>query len=277
MLDWLQTGGIRILAVIGVLWIINRFGRYLIRRAIDRAIEHDDFESEDARIRREDTLTGLVYTSFKFFTWSIAILVIISEFGFNLGPLLAGAGVVGIALAFGAQEIVRDFFTGIFIVLENQYRVGDVVELNGRAGRVQDITLRTTVLRDLDGRVHHIRNGQINETVNMTMGHSKINIDIGVSYESDISKVEKVINRVGKDLAEDKDWKNNIIDPPLFVRVDDFADSAILVKVWGKTLPGQQWAVAGEFRKRLKIAFDKEGVEIPFPQRVIHEGKHKKE
>jgi len=120
MLDWLQTGGIRILAVIGVLWIINRFGRYLIRRAIDRAIEHDDFESEDARIRREDTLTGLVYTSFKFFTWSIAILVIISEFGFNLGPLLAGAGVVGIALAFGAQEIVRDFFTGIFIVLASR-------------------------------------------------------------------------------------------------------------------------------------------------------------
>jgi len=277
MLDWVESSGVRIVVVAGVVWIANRFGLFFIRRAVNKALERDDWATEDDEIRREETLVSLIYKTFKVFTWGIAVLIVLSEFGFNIGPFLAGAGVIGLALAFGAQELIKDFVTGVFIVMENQYRVGDVVELNGQSGRVQMITLRTTVLRDLDGQVHHIRNGQINEAINKTMGHSRINLDVGVSYESNIDKVEKVINDVGHELAEDKKWQDRIIEPPLFVRVDDFDDSSMKIKVFGKTTAGQHWAVAGEFRKRLKKAFDKNGIEIPLPQRVIHEGKHKKE
>jgi small conductance mechanosensitive channel len=154
--------------------------------------------------------------------------------------------------------------------MENQYRVGDVVCLGDTCGLVEDITPRITILRDLDGTVHHIPNGEITKASNLSKVFANVNINIGVSYSADLEKVISVINTVGKKLSSDPEWKENIIEPPQFLRVDDFADSAVVVKILGKTEPLKQWDVAGEFRKRIKLAFDKNNIEIPFPQRVVH-------
>ena len=157
--------------------------------------------------------------------------------------------------------------------MENQYRVGDVVKLNDVSGTVQKISMRTTVLRDMSGNVHHIPNGSITHATNKTMEFSKINLNIGVSYESDIDKVENVINKVGKDLSKDKDWHEFIIEDPQFLRVTKFAESAIIIKVVAKTQATMQWKVAGELRRRLKVAFEKNNIKIPFPQLTIHQDK----
>ena len=147
-----------------------------------------------------------------------------------------------------------------------------MVELNQTvSGVVEQVTLRETVLRDLDGMVHHVPNGEIKISTNMTLEFSGINLDVGVGYDTDIEKLEKVINKVGEDLSKDENWKNDIIEPPKFLRISDFGDSAIMIKIVAKTEAMKQWKVTGELRKRLKIAFDKNNIEIPFPQRVIHQ------
>jgi small conductance mechanosensitive channel len=157
--------------------------------------------------------------------------------------------------------------------LENQYRVGDVVCFDSTCGLVEDITLRMTSLRDLDGTVHHVPHGEVKKVPNLTKNYSRVNMNIGVSYDSDLEVVISTIDKVGQELAEDPQWKDFILTPPRFLRVDDFADSAIMVKILGDTQPIKQWDVAGELRKRLKIAFDRAGIEIPFPQRVVHQPK----
>jgi small-conductance mechanosensitive channel len=199
--------------------------------------------------------------------------MILQEAGIKIGPILAGAGIVGLAFGFGGQYLIKDIITGLFIILENQYRIGDVINVDTIGGLVEDISLRKTILRDLDGTVHHIPHGEIKTVSNLSKGYARVNLDIGVSYSSDLEHVIKVINRTGKELAEDPLFKDLIIKPPQFLRVDDFADSAVIVKILGDTNPLKQWEVTGELRKRIKIAFDKEGIEIPFPQRVIHQAK----
>lgn len=202
--------------------------------------------------------------------WLIAAMTILSELGIAIGPLLAAAGVAGLAFGFGGQYLIRDLISGIFIILENQYRVGDVVCFNDTCGLVENITLRMSTLRDLSGTVHHVPHGEIKMVSNMSKGYSRVNLEIGIAYESDLEQVIEVVNRVGKEMAEDEKWKEHILKAPEFLRVQDFADSAIIIKILGDTMPIMQWEVAGELRKRLKIAFDQEGITIPFPQRVIH-------
>jgi len=158
-------------------------------------------------------------------------------------------------------------------VLENQYRVGDIVKLKGIGGRVTKLTTRITVLRDLDGNVHYIPNGSIDMATNLTMEYAKVNLDIGVSYDADLDKVKDVVNQVGLELAEDEQWKDFITDAPYFARVNDFADSAVVIKIFGKVLPAKQWAVEGELRKRLKAAFDKNQITIPYPQVTVHQSR----
>lgn len=159
------------------------------------------------------------------------------------------------------------------MILENQYRIGDIVNIDGTSGVVQDITLRKTTLRDLDGTVHHINHGSIVLVSNLSKDFARVNIQIGIAYDTDLDHLIKVIDRTGTELAEDPVFKEFIISPPKFLRVEEFADSAIVVKILGDTKPLKQWEVAGELRKRLKIAFDREGIEIPFPQTVIHKAK----
>jgi len=275
-IDWLQDSGLRIGLIVAGAWLFGRFGKMIISRTIRAAIKSDNFATEREERLREDTLISIISTTLKVLVWTLATMIILSELNIDIGPLVAGAGVAGIAIGFGAQELIQDFVSGVFIILENQYRVGDVVEFDGTSGTVTDITIRSTVLRDLDGNVHHFPNGMVRHTVNKTMEFSKINLDVGVSYEDDIEKVEKIVNTVGSELAKDEVWSKDIQEAPRFLRVNDFGDSSIEVKIVGKTNPARQWAVTGELRKRLKTAFDKEGVEIPFPQQVNHDAKSKK-
>ncbi len=273
ILEWLSTTGLTIGLILITVELVNRFTKIAIGRAIGRALKSRNFPTKRDREQRLDTLTGILSATTRIIVWVIGLLWILSELGVNLAALAAGAGVAGLAIGFGAQSIISDFISGVFIILENQYRVGDVVELNGVRGTVQEVTVRSTVLRDLDGNVHHIPNGEVKISTNKTMGFSRVNIDVGVGYDSDIDTVEKVINEVGKELAKDKKLSEFIIEAPEFRRVSEFGDSAIEIKVVGKVMAGKQWRVAGEFRKRLKKAFDKNKIEIPFPQRVIHQAK----
>jgi small conductance mechanosensitive channel len=201
----------------------------------------------------------------------MVIFFVLGAIGFDILPLLAGAGVVGITLAFGAQSLVKDFFASLFILGENQYRVGDVLQVNqGVAGLVERITLRMTVLRALDGKVHYVPNGSIEIATNLTMEFAQVDLNIGVAYDSDIDQVERIINKVGKAIYEDEKWQGVVLEPAQMLRVDSFDDSAITVKIVCKTAPIRQWEVKSEILRKVKKAFDKEGIEIPFPQRVIH-------
>jgi small conductance mechanosensitive channel len=265
--------GAKIVGVIIGALLIRKFGGVFIERIIRKIIVTDHFLTKEAEKKREDTLIKILTTTLNIVVLVVAILIILQELGVNIGPLLAAAGIAGLAFGFGGQYLIRDLIAGFFIIIENQYRVGDVVCFDGTCGMVEDITLRMTTLRDLDGIVHHIPHGEIKKVSNLTKYFRRVNLNVGVSYDSDLEKVISVINRVGKELAEDPQWKEHIIKPPQFLRVEDFADSAIILKILGETKPHQGPAVTGELRKRLKIAFDKEGIEIPFPQIVVHKSK----
>ena len=276
IVPWLLSSGIRILIIIVVTFVVLRFISVFIEKIIRRSIKTDHFTSKEAEKKREDTLIRVFTATLKVIIWIAVILMVLSEIGIDIGPMLAAAGIAGLAFGFGGQYLIRDMISGLFIIFENQYRVGDVVCLNETCGLVENVNLRLTILRDADGTVHHIPNGEIKKASNLTKQFSRVNISVGVSYNTDLEKVEKVINCVGEQMANDPKWKDSIIKAPEFLRVDDFADSAIIIKIMGETKPIKQWSVAGELRKRLKIAFDKEGIEIPFPQVVVHQAKKSK-
>lgn len=242
----------------------------IAERTIRKILISNNFLSPEAEKKREDTLVSVINGALGVLIWVTAGLMILSELGIAIGPLLAAAGIAGLAIGFGGQYLIRDLISGLFIILENQYRVGDVACFDGTCGLVESITLRMTTLRDLDGTVHHIPHGEVKKVSNLTKYFSRVDLNVGVSYNSDLEKVIRVVNKVGEDISKDPNWKDAVITPPKFLRVDDFADSAIVIKILGDTKPIKQWDVAGELRKRLKIAFDKEGIEIPFPQRVVH-------
>jgi len=243
-----------------------------IEKITRRAIRKGKFKTAKDEQQREDTLIATLERTVRVVIIVVAFFMVLAEFGFDIGPLLAGAGVIGVALGFGAQTMVKDYLAGFFIIAENQYRVGDVLQVNRDvAGTVEHITLRTTVLRDLQGMVHHIPNGTIEVATNMTMDFAQVDLNIGVGYDSDIDHVEKVINAVGKEMASDEKWKDVILEAPAMSRVEEFADSAVTVKILCKTAPIHQWEVKGELLRRLKKAFEKEHIEIPFPQRVMRQ------
>lgn len=270
---WIINHGMKILAVVIAAYLIRRSGGIFIEKIARKLIVSDHFLTKEAEKKREDTLIRIFSGTLGVAVWILAGLIVLQEAGFAIGPLLAAAGIAGLAFGFGGQYLIRDLISGLFIIMENQYRVNDVVCFDGTCGLVEDISLRMTTLRDLDGVVHHVPHGEIKKVSNLTKQFARVNLNIGVSYNSDLEKVVSVINKVGQELAEDQSWKEHIIKAPQFLRVDDFGDSAVIIKILGETKPIKQWDVAGELRKRLKIAFDKEGVEIPFPQRVIHQAK----
>ncbi len=269
--DWLFDHGLTIVLILAVVLTINRFGKVVIERFIRKLVPpNKDGYSTGAEQKREDTLIRIASGTLRVVVWIMAGLMILSEVGINIGPLIAAAGVVGLALGFGGQYLIKDLISGFFIILENQYRIGDVVCFDTTCGLVEDISLRATILRDLDGVVHHVPHGSVGRVANMAKKFARVNLDLGVSYNADLEEVIRVINATGQALATDPAWQEYCLKPIEFSRVEDFADSAVMVKVLGDVVPLQQWAVAGEFRKRIKIAFDKAGIEIPFPQRVIH-------
>lgn len=269
-IPWVVSHGLKILLILVAVFILKRFARVFIEKAIRKAVIPNHFLSKEAERKREDTLISIFTGTINILLIIIAGLMILQETGVEIGPLIAAAGIAGIAVGFGGQYLIRDVISGMFIILENQYRVGDVACFDGTCGLVEGISLRMTTLRDLDGTVHHVPHGEIKKVSNLSKYYSRVNLNIGISYDSNLEKVIKVVNKVGNDLAENPAWRDFIVKPPQFLRVDDFADSAVVIKILGETKPIKQWDVTGELRKRLKIAFDKEGIEIPFPQRVIH-------
>ncbi len=268
---WFLSHGIKIIVILSISYLIRHSISILIEKTVRKIVVSNNYLSKDAEKKREDTLIRIFSVSSSTLIWILALLMILQEFGVAIGPLLAAAGIAGLAFGFGGQYLIRDLISGLFIIMENQYRIGDVVCFDKTCGLVEDISLRMTTLRDLNGTVHHVPHGEIKAVSNLSKTFARVNLNIGISYNSNLEKVISVINQVGKELAEDKTWKDQIIKAPQFLRVDDFDDSAIIIKILGDTQPLKQWDVAGELRKRIKIAFDKEGIEIPFPQRVVHQ------
>ncbi len=273
MFRWLDLHLINILVILIGAYVARKFTTRFLSRLIKHTVRHDLFPTEFDRKKRVQTLDALVGATVRIAIWVIASIMIISEIGINTGPLLASAGILGVALGFGAQSLIKDFMSGMFIILENQYRVGDVVELSNISGVVEHITIRTTVVRDMDGDLHHIPNGTIQVTTNKTMGFAQINEKFTVALETDIEELEHVINHVGEQLSAHPNFKRHIIEPPHFERIDGYDKDGLVVRVLGKTSPGEQWAIKGALYKALVKAFKKHHIEVPHQQLTIHQAK----
>lgn len=263
---------------IGLILIGGYVGTRLLRVGLSRleggliqAAERTETVPGAAR-KRVTTLMELLRAIALVFLWGIVLVIALDQIGVDITPILAGAGILGLAVGFGAQNLVRDVISGFFMVLENQVRVGDVAIVNGTGGLVEAITFRTIVLRDLSGVVHVFPNGTITTLSNMTKVWSGYVIDVGVAYKEDTDRVTEVMRRVAEEMRQDPDWGSRILEPIEVFGVDDFADSAVVIKARLKTLPIEQWNVGREYRRRLKKAFDAKGIEIPFPHRSIYVG-----
>jgi small conductance mechanosensitive channel len=221
------------------------------------------------RAKRARTLGTLVRNVASALIVGAAVLMTLGELGINIGPVLAGAGIAGLAIGFGAQTLVRDIISGFFLILEDQVRVGDVAAINGTGGLVEELNLRTIVLRDVEGTVHVFPNGAINTLANRSKDFSYYVVDLGISYREDPDRVAGILREVGSDLQNDPRFGPFILEPVEILGVDAFTDWAVTMKFRIKTVPLKQWDVGREFRKRLKKALDHHGVEIPFPERIV--------
>ncbi|MCL4729833.1 MAG: mechanosensitive ion channel, partial [Planctomycetes bacterium] len=264
-----RRGG-RILAVFAVawllLWLIKRLGTPVLERAMRR---NDAGDGSDAyRRQRSRTLFAVFMTTTRVIVLLLALMFALAQFDVDYGPLLVAAGGVSLALGFGAQSLVKDFFSGFFILLEGQYSIGDVIEINGKSGTVENLNLRTTVLRSVNGDVHTIPNGVITMTTNQTKIWSRAVMDVGVAYEENLDDVIALLEAVGREMQQDPVWGRRVQDI-IIPGVDSFGDNSVNIRVLLKTRAGEQWGAAREYRRRLKQKFDEFGVEIPWPQRVV--------
>lgn len=265
---WAFGSGLRVLFIACLAYALVRITALVVTRfehEVTRGTSVDALE----RAKRARTLGGLVNRVATVLIVSIAVLMILREFQLDIAPVLTGAGIAGLAIGFGAQTLVRDVISGFFMILEDQVRVGDVAAINGTGGLVEEINLRTIVLRDLEGTVHVFPNGAINTLANRSKDFSFYVIDLGISYDEDPERVAAVLREVGADLQADPRFTPFILEPLEILGVDAFADWSVTMKLRIKTVPLKQWDVGRELRKRIKRAFDRHGIEIPFPQRVV--------
>jgi len=275
LLTWSLNSGPKVVIIIVLFLIVMKIYAVAmngIKRAITRRYEHKTTSQKEEFIRRANTLTAIIRQTGSVLLWVIFIVTLLSTFGVNIAPILAGAGIVGLAVGFGAQELVRDVISGFFILLEDHIREGDVATINGTSGLVEAIQLRTVELRDLSGVVHVFQNGKINSLSNMTKTWSATVFDIGVAYKEDVDKVIEVIKTTAEELLRDPQFEKKILEPLEVFGLDKFGDSAIVIKARFKTKTLEQWSVGREFNRRLKIAFDNQGIEIPFPHQTIYWG-----
>ena len=261
--DWLVTDGLRAVVIIVVVFVLLVAFRSVVPRFVDALVRrHLDGEPAEEAAKRVKTLANVFVRTGEIVLIVVGLLTVLPELGVNIGALLAGVGIVGIAVGFGAQTLVRDTINGLFILIENQFGIGDIVAVAGVTGRVEEVNLRRTVLRDLDGTVHSVPNSEIRVASNYTREWSGVNMNVTVAYEADIDRVTEVIDAVGRELAAERAYKPLITQAPHVVRVDAFKDSGVSLKVLGVTKPMRQWEVMGELRKRLKKAFDAEHIEM---------------
>ena len=273
VIDWLMTHGIRVLVIIivavALYFLLRHFVPLLVKRAVARQMKR---RPKGEIKKRCETLSSVFVKTGIVIIAIFAIFTILPEFGVNIAAALAGLGIVGIAIGFGAQSLIKDLIAGIFILLENQYRIGDWVKVAGIAGPVEEMGLRRTILRDFDGTVHSIPNSEIKTASNFTKRYSRVNLNISVAYGEDLDHVIEVINRVCQEMAEDPKWKADFVTTPKVLRVDNLGDSGIDIKILGDTKPSRQWDVMGELRLRIKRTFDSEGIEIPWPHTKVYFG-----
>jgi len=271
--DWLKGYGPRLglLAGIGLILVLGVTAAFpkFVRGAVMRSRED---QTEEELNKRVETLAGVMVAAFQAIVVAVIGFMMLSELGLDIAPMIAGVGVIGIAIGFGAQGLIKDILAGVFILVENQYRKGDVVRIADTSGLVEDINMRRTLLRDLDGIVHSVPNGEISVASNFTKGYSRVNMNIGVGYGTDLNHAIAVINRVGKELAQDPAWAADFLTPPQVLRIDNLGDSGIDIKIMADTKPIKQWAIMGELRLRLKRVFDEEGIEIPWPHTKVYFG-----
>ncbi len=264
-----------ILLIVVIAAVFIRLAHLAIRGIVKALLDREAFEGTAQELsavelkKRMDTLDSLGATAVRVFILLIAAVMILGELKLNIGPAIAGLGIVGVAVGFGAQSLVKDYLNGALILIENQFSIGDTVAIAGASGTVEDFSLRRTTLRDLSGVMHTIPNGEIRVTSNSTRGWARINEDIDVAYDSDFDHVVATINAVGQALYDDPEWKRRVLEPPSVLRVQAFGESGVTIKVLGTVRASEQWAAAGEFRRRLLAAFMEAGVEIPFPHRVV--------
>ena len=271
--EWFADHGVNIIIIILVgaaLWfIVQRLLPPLVQKAMAKPRRG---ESREAMIKRGNTLERVFLGLARVVIVLVVIFMVLSELAVEIGPMLAGIGIVGVAVGFGAQWLIKDLIAGVFVLMENQYRVGDVVKVADVIGLVEDINMRKTVLRDLDGIVHHVPNGEIRVASNYTRIYARVNFDIPVSYDTDLDFAIEVINRVCKEMSEEDRWKKALRTVPQVLRVNNLGDSGIDIKILGEVKPSEQWNVTGELRLRLKKAFDAEGIEIPWPHTKVYFG-----
>ena len=272
-LNVIWIGAIKVVGIILVTYILLYIAKRLIRKLVSVRIHKPREETQEELAKRTDTLSGVLKSVVSVFAWIIAFAMILSVFNVDITPLIASIGVASLALGFAAQNIIRDYLHGFFIVMEDWYRVGEIARVSDIPGLVVDLNLRRTTLRDLDGTMHIIPNSNITLASNMAREWARINLNVGVAYKEDVNKVWSLLNEICKELKEDPLWGSDLITTPEVIRVDSLGDSAVELKVLGDTKPAKQWALTGELRKRVKNRFDQENIEIPWPHRMVYFGK----
>lgn len=269
---WALSNGVQIAITLILTLIALKATKVVSNRFIAMVMK----QKEDPEFqKRTQTLGSIVRYALIVVILVVATMIVLKEFGIEIGPLLAAAGIVGLAIGFGAQNLVKDVISGFFILVEDQIRVGDVVQIAGKGGLVEKIHLKTTILRDLAGNVHYVPNGQIDVVTNMTKEYSRYVFDIGVAYREDVDEVIEVIKEVDEDLRKDPAYKDDILEPIEVLGLDQFADSALIIKARTTTKPIKQWYVAREFNLRLKKKFNERDIEIPFPHITLYMGQDK--
>lgn len=264
---WLSQHGLNIIAILICAWFMRRFGVKISKHLVAHSVRVSAYPTKSDRDKRIKTLNGLSSALIRFSVYAVTIFALVGQVNPSYTTaLFASAGLITVAIGFGAQSLVRDFVSGMFIVSENQYRIGDEVEIrsnswvHGQSGRVETISLRTTTLRDLDGNLHHIPNGSIGYTTNKTIGFSRINEDIVVAFDTNINKLAAVVEKVGKQMVESPEWTGKITQAPFLDSVRRFDKDGIVVKILGRTTPSDQWNIRADLYKRLHEQFAKHNI-----------------
>ncbi|MDH4219195.1 MAG: mechanosensitive ion channel family protein [Candidatus Aminicenantes bacterium] len=271
--NWALTTGIKIILVVVFTLILIKVIKVISKRLSSVFLKkRADEESE----KRAKTLTSVIQSFLIILVLVVAAITIIGQLGIEIAPLLATAGIAGVAIGFAGQSLIKDIINGFFLLLWDQIRVGDVVQISDKSGLVEMINLKMTVLRDLAGSVHYIPNGSIDIVTNMTKEYSRYVFEIGVAYREDADEVMDIIREVDSELRKDPDFKEDILEPIEIFGLDKFADSAIIIKARTTTKPLKQWRIGREFNRRLKKKFDEEHIEIPFPHTTLYMGQDKK-
>ena len=296
--DWLIDRPLSILLVIVLAWVLTRIAKRALTRLVRRIVApdrdavrrglkaigvdrpeliiHDEPDDADEQLRavarraaRAASISSVLGNTLTIAIWTIAFIMILGELGLNLGPMIAGAGIAGIALGFGAQSLVKDFISGLFMLMEDQYGIGDVVDLGEAVGTVEEVALRTTVVRGLDGTVWHVPNGEIRRVGNKSQHWSTAVIDVDVAYDADLAAVRTLVEATAIAVCTSEEWSGAVLDEPEVLGVEALGADGITVRMIAKTAPGAQWGLQRALREALKSAFDDAGIEIPFPQRTL--------